>query len=148
MRLLRDLGKAMVSMAACEQSACRWLAPEPRQVGLARDWVRKTLAGWGQIEHADVVELLASELTTNAIRYGDGEGRVELVLALAGADVWIEVRDGGEGRPTRRQASGQDTRGRGLELIEALLNVSSGVWGVQPHTSGVGKTVFAAVATR
>ena len=64
---------------------------------------RKTLPGWGLGEHADLTELIVSELVTNAMVHGDGQIEVRLSCAARG-DLWVEVRDDGAGRPARQRA--------------------------------------------
>ncbi|HVB45157.1 MAG TPA: hypothetical protein VNF47_20975 [Streptosporangiaceae bacterium] len=52
----------MAVTAACGLSVSRRLDCEPAQVRHARERVRKTLAGWGLIEHTYLAELVTSEL--------------------------------------------------------------------------------------
>jgi anti-sigma regulatory factor (Ser/Thr protein kinase) len=121
---------------------CR-LDPEPVQAGRAREWARKALPGWGLDEHADLVEMIVSELVTNAIRHGHGP--IGIRLSYTDGDLWIEVTDHGAGWPRLRYPSIDDTSGRGLALIDALTELSDGTWGVIRHTRGPGKTVYAAM---
>jgi hypothetical protein len=129
--------------ATRELSASCWLGPEPSQVRNARDWAFKALAGWGLTEHADLVELLVSELVTNAIVHGDGP--VDLCLSCASGDLWIEVRDEGIGLPVLCQATAEDMSGRGLALVDALTISCGGTWGVTRSSGQPGKNVYAVV---
>ena len=123
--------------------SCR-LDPEPVQVGRAREQARKTLPGWGLGEHADLTELIVSELVTNAMVHGRGHIEVRLSCAACG-DLWVEVRDDGAGRPVRQRPGTDDERGRGLELIDGLIELYGGARGVVDDSNGPGKTVYVAV---
>jgi signal transduction histidine kinase len=121
-------------------SAARRFDPDPSQVRHAREWAHRALPGWGLIEHADLVELLVSELVTNAIVHGSGP--VDVCLSYGG-ELRIEVRDQGAGMPAQRQAAADDPGGRGLSLVDAI----SSSWGVTDTCGGEpGKTVYAVVA--
>ncbi|MEU6442102.1 SpoIIE family protein phosphatase [Streptomyces sp. NPDC047046] len=111
-----------------------WTLPrDPQSVGKAREYTRERLAGWGLEALADTTELLVSELVTNALRYGDGEIRLRLLLDRT---LVCEVWDEGLVQPRRRRAKDTDEGGRGLQLV-GLLAAS---WGSRrtPH----GKTVW------
>jgi anti-sigma regulatory factor (Ser/Thr protein kinase) len=134
----------MSSTVTCELSASCRFDPEPSQVRNARDWAFKALVGWGLAEHAELVELLVSELVTNAIVHGDGP--VDLCLSCASGDLWIEVRDEGIGLPVLCWATAEDMSGRGLALVDALTISCGGTWGVTHSSSGQpGKNVYAVV---
>ncbi|MEV0849309.1 SpoIIE family protein phosphatase [Streptomyces sp. NPDC049954] len=111
-----------------------WSLPrEPRSVGRAREYARAQLADWDLEALADTTELLVSELVTNALRYGEGEIRLRLLLDRT---LVCEVWDAGLVQPRRRRARDTDEGGRGLQLV-GLLSAS---WGSRrtPH----GKTVW------
>ncbi len=111
-----------------------WRLPrEPRSVGRARELACAKLAAWGLDALVDTVELLVSELVTNALRYGEGEIRLRL---LRDRTLVCEVWDGGLVQPRRRRARDTDEGGRGLQLVGML----SAGWGSRrtPH----GKTVW------
>ncbi|MEV0275482.1 SpoIIE family protein phosphatase [Streptomyces sp. NPDC050610] len=109
------------------------LPPEPRSVARARELAREQLTGWGLENLVDTAELLVSELVTNALRYGEGEIRLRLLLDRT---LVCEVWDGGLVQPRRRRARDTDEGGRGLQLVGLL----SAAWGSRrtPH----GKTVW------
>ncbi|MGH3416986.1 MAG: ATP-binding SpoIIE family protein phosphatase, partial [Actinocrinis sp.] len=72
--------------------SCAWTLPgEPRQVARCRRLVRETLAGWELSALAETVELLVSELVTNAIQHAGGE--VRLRLQRDGGALLCEVGD-------------------------------------------------------
>lgn len=106
----------------------------PRQ---AREVVAQQLTAWGLGHLADDLELIVSELITNAIRHGGGVRAVTLTARDGYAR--IEVADNDETMPTPRTAGPTDTGGRGLLLIEAL----SRAWGARPDDGG--KVVWAEV---
>ncbi|MFE0640720.1 SpoIIE family protein phosphatase [Streptomyces sp. NPDC058877] len=111
-----------------------WLLPrEPRSVGRARELARTQLAAWGLEPLVDTVELLVSELVTNALRYGEGEIRLRLLLDRT---LVCEVWDAGLVQPRRRRAGDTDEGGRGLQLV-GLLSAS---WGSRRTPRG--KTVW------
>ncbi|MFG2127847.1 SpoIIE family protein phosphatase [Streptomyces sp. NPDC048751] len=111
-----------------------WTLPrEPRSVGRAREYARGQLLSWGLEALVDTAELLVSELVTNALRYGEGEIRLRLLLDRT---LVCEVWDSGLVQPRRRRARDTDEGGRGLQLVGLL----SAAWGSRrtPH----GKTVW------
>ncbi|MEU5158335.1 SpoIIE family protein phosphatase [Streptomyces sp. NPDC020875] len=111
-----------------------WQLPrEPRSVGRARELSRAQLVAWDLEPLVDTVELLVSELVTNALRYGEGEIRLRL---LRDRTLVCEVWDGGLVQPRRRRARDTDEGGRGLQLVGLL----SAAWGSRRTPRG--KTVW------
>ncbi|WP_199848695.1 SpoIIE family protein phosphatase [Streptomyces sp. RTd22] len=111
-----------------------WQLPsDPQSVGRARELAREQLESWGMEGLVDTTELLVSELVTNALRYGEGEIRLRLLLDRT---LVCEVWDGNLVQPRRRRARDTDEGGRGLQLVGLL----SAGWGSRrtPH----GKTVW------
>jgi anti-sigma regulatory factor (Ser/Thr protein kinase) len=90
------------------------------QLRAARAFVRDTLAKWGCRERIDDVELLVSELFTNAVLHG--AGRVDLRMELVDSRLKVEVVDEGRGPPVSLHAHpGVDaTGGRGLLIVDTL----------------------------
>ena len=83
-------------------SMCCRLSRDPAQVRHAREQARQALSRWGLGEHADLAELIVSELATNAICHGHGVVRVCVSYArrhLAG------------GRPRRRRGPASPAAG-------------------------------------
>jgi anti-sigma regulatory factor (Ser/Thr protein kinase) len=127
------------------------IGPEPAEVGRARRWVRAQL-GRGQPcpecpdcpddSQTDTLVLLVSELVTNAVVH---TGRPAVLRLTAGGPpartvpVRLEVVDDSSRPPRPRRAAGEDTCGRGLELVELLADR----WGWQPE--GEGKRVWCEV---
>ncbi|WP_156726284.1 SpoIIE family protein phosphatase [Streptomyces apocyni] len=111
-----------------------WTLPrEPRSVGRAREYTRTRLDSWGLGPLVDTTELLVSELVTNALRYGEGDIRLRLLLDRT---LVCEVWDAGLVQPRRRRARDTDEGGRGLQLV-GLLSAS---WGSRRTPRG--KTVW------
>ena len=109
------------------------LPPEPRSVGRAREYARNQLVTWDLEPLVDTAELLVSELVTNALRYGEGEIRLRLLLDRT---LVCEVWDAGLVQPRRRRARDTDEGGRGLQLVGLL----SAGWGSRRTPRG--KTVW------
>ncbi|MFF7451917.1 MULTISPECIES: SpoIIE family protein phosphatase [unclassified Streptomyces] len=111
-----------------------WTLPrEPRSVGRAREHARGQLQSWDLEALVDTTELLVSELVTNALRYGEGEIRLRLLLDRT---LVCEVWDSGLVQPRRRRARDTDEGGRGLQLVGLL----SAAWGSRRTPRG--KTVW------
>ncbi|WP_129306922.1 SpoIIE family protein phosphatase [Streptomyces sp. L2] len=116
------------------ESVGDWTLPrEPRSVGRAREYARAQLLGWDLEPLVDTTELLVSELVTNALRYGEGEIRLRLLLDRT---LVCEVWDSGLVQPRRRRARDTDEGGRGLQLVGLL----SAAWGSRRTPRG--KTVW------
>ncbi|MGV4887060.1 SpoIIE family protein phosphatase [Streptomyces viridosporus] len=116
------------------ESVGDWTLPrEPRSVGRAREHARAQLLGWDLEPLVDTTELLVSELVTNALRYGEGEIRLRLLLDRT---LVCEVWDAGLVQPRRRRARDTDEGGRGLQLVGLL----SAAWGSRRTPRG--KTVW------
>ena len=118
-----------------EAAAAAWtLTARPTAVAQARDLIRDRLSDWGLQGLADVVELLVSELVTNALRYGIAP--FGLRMTRDSENVMIEVSDGNPTVPRLRNVQVGDEGGRGLHLVDEL----STDWGVRSHPQG--KTVW------
>ncbi|MEU0202744.1 MULTISPECIES: SpoIIE family protein phosphatase [unclassified Streptomyces] len=116
------------------ESVGDWTLPrEPRSVGRAREYARAQLLSWDLEPLVDTTELLVSELVTNALRYGEGEIRLRLLLDRT---LVCEVWDSGLVQPRRRRARDTDEGGRGLQLVGLL----SAAWGSRRTPRG--KTVW------
>lgn len=116
------------------------LDPEPASVGTARRFVVAALTESGRVSDGDIVELLVSELVTNAVLHA--RSRVVLSVHVEGEILRIEVRDTEPTLPTARVHDQESQTGRGLELVDLLSNR----WGAEldaPSSSGPqGKTVW------
>jgi anti-sigma regulatory factor (Ser/Thr protein kinase) len=112
-------------------------------VGLAREFVRKTLGDWQVSDQIDDAELMVSELVTNAVKSAGvadavpkGEG-IGVQLRAMETELYVEVWDGGEGSPGIPEQVLDAEGGRGLFLVEAL----SKRWGIYRPAVG-GKIIW------
>lgn len=107
---------------------------------LGRALVRDTCRVWGVAEEqTEDVELVVSELVSNAVEHGRSASRlsVELCRCRSGPiTLSIRVRDWSAAPVAPRPLDVGSPRGRGLLLTEALADG----WGVRPHPDG--KTVW------
>ncbi|WP_049575397.1 ATP-binding SpoIIE family protein phosphatase [Streptomyces sp. SBT349] len=107
---------------------CR-LDPRAESVREARRMVRESLARWDLEELEDSVELLVSEVVTNAVRYAERPVSVRLLRT----DVLrCEVGDDVPQLPRLRQAGPADEGGRGLYLVQRLARQ----WGATRLSTG------------
>jgi DNA-binding NarL/FixJ family response regulator len=110
------------------------LAADVRSSAGARRFMEETLRRWDCGGVLDIVNILVSELVTNAIKHAESEADVAVVLTPT--SIRIEVSDTGGGVPRAKQLVQEGTSGRGLAIVEAM---SSG-WGITPRDKG--KTVW------
>jgi len=126
----------------------------PTAVPCARLHARQVLWEWHLDALSEAVELIVSELVTNAVqasvgltgsrlsgRWVPGTPPVRLWLSSDKERVLIQVWDGND-RPPAPQQPGPDVEsGRGLLLVESL----SAEWGSYPPQRSSGKVVWALV---
>ncbi|MFC9486593.1 SpoIIE family protein phosphatase [Streptomyces hydrogenans] len=94
-----------------------FLEPEDAAPGRARRLALRALARWDLEELTDSVELLISEVVTNAVRYAERP----VTLRLLRTDVLrCEVGDDSPQMPRQRRARETDEGGRGLFLVNRL----------------------------
>ncbi|MFF9047814.1 SpoIIE family protein phosphatase [Streptomyces parvulus] len=106
-----------------------FLEPEDAAPGRARRLARRALARWGMEDLTDSVELLVSEVVTNAVRYASRP----VTLRLLRTDVLrCEVGDDVPQLPRLRQARATDEGGRGLYLVNRLARR----WGATRLSTG------------
>ncbi|MFD9004249.1 SpoIIE family protein phosphatase [Streptomyces sp. NPDC059582] len=112
-----------------------WKLPaDPAAVAGIRSLVLRQLDQWGLGSLDFTTELIASELVTNAVRYG----REPIQLRLIYDRILIcEVSDGSSTSPHIRRASATDEGGRGLFLVADCAQR----WGVRYTDQG--KTIWA-----
>ena len=111
-----------------------WHIPaEPVQVEHARKLVVEQLDAWGLAEATFVIELVVSELVTNAIRYGQPPIRLRLIRDHS---LICEVSDASSTAPHLRRARAFDEGGRGLLLVAQLTQG----WGTRQTSTG--KTIW------
>ncbi|MFF7951743.1 SpoIIE family protein phosphatase [Streptomyces griseorubiginosus] len=114
-----------------------WRLPE--SVMHARRFITRTLRSWGVSEETDTVQLIVSELVTNAVIHTQGDVRLDLMLA--GDRLRVAVTDTLPRTPVKPTiVDWESTGGRGIMLVEAM----STAWGSLPV--GVGKQVWSEIA--
>jgi hypothetical protein len=127
----------------------------PSAVPCARLHTRLVLAEWGLKTHIETAELLVSELVTNGVQASEGmigcryQGRwkpgvppVRMWLCSDRQSVLVQVWDGNDRRPERKEVDLDAVGGRGLLLVEAL----SAEWGTYTPERSTGKVVWALIA--
>lgn len=106
------------------------LKPVDGAVRAARDTVRAALEGWNRSDVNGDLELITSELVTNAIRHAN---TITLVLYLPDdATAMVEVWDDNPEGPTAPIIDLQAEGGRGLMLVGALARS----WGWRSTADG------------
>jgi serine phosphatase RsbU (regulator of sigma subunit)/anti-sigma regulatory factor (Ser/Thr protein kinase) len=105
------------------------LEPHPQTAGRARRLVQHTLHHWGLGELADDVELLVSEVVTNAVHCAERP----ITLRLLRTDVLrCEVGDDAPQLPRLQHPQPQEESGRGLFLVNRLAQQ----WGATRLSAG------------
>ncbi|GAA0983414.1 hypothetical protein GCM10009555_055100 [Acrocarpospora macrocephala] len=140
----RDL---LAGSTGCTASATFVLPPRAESIHSARSFAMGTLAGWDLAELADGMELVVSELATNALRHGMELGVprrrevIRLSLIRRGSLVTCALTDPGSAEPVKRDPAPFETGGLGLHIVESI----SVRWGWCPLTPQ-GKAVWAVLA--
>ncbi len=96
----------------------------------ARGWVLARLSELGLEQLCEAVELLVSEVVTNAVIHQSSQLRLR--LRPDGAGVRVEVLDGSRVLPVHRHYSSTATTGRGLTLLDTVADE----WGWDVGTAG------------
>ncbi len=110
----------------------------PRARGFVVDVVRTV----GRGDMVDLVELLTSELATNAVLHGGGD-TVSIIVVWDEPKLRVEVRDQSPLAPQARTSfSAEAATGRGMLLVSELADK----WGTTEHP-GDGKTVWFELAS-
>ncbi|MDX3311785.1 SpoIIE family protein phosphatase [Streptomyces sp. ME08-AFT2] len=97
-----------------DRTALWQVESDPAAVSGVRACVSGLLHDWGLDEEAFTLELILSELVTNAIRYATGPITVRVIRDRT---LICEVSDGSSVSPHLRRAAGMDEGGRGLFLV-------------------------------
>ena len=100
----------------------------------ARKFVGRVLDAWGCSDLEDSIQLLVSELVTNAVIHARSD--VEVALHRRADRVRVEVIDAAVEHVHRRDAGDEEQSGRGMAMTEALAEA----WGID--TLMAGKSVW------
>ncbi len=113
------------------------LTQHPTSVGAARRFVRDVLMS-RQVPDAvvDTVELLTSEVVTNAIIHG--QSGPQLAVTVEECVVRVAVLDRSPALPVRRLTHLDDVSGRGVVIVEEMASA----WGVERERNGAKRVWF------
>ncbi|MFF3012832.1 SpoIIE family protein phosphatase [Streptomyces sp. NPDC057939] len=111
---------------------------EPGRIAGARRQIQEFLHDWADPDQVDSAVLMVSEMVTNVLVHTDGDA---LLVAEAAGDLGarrlrVEVADGSDELPHKRQPGEMASSGRGVLLMEMLADA----WGVDPR--GEGKSIW------
>ena len=108
----------------------RALPSTPASAGEARRFVDDALADPQVVPVVYAATLLVSELVANVVLHSGTP--LEVVVAVDGARVRVEVHDGSPRMPVRKNYSSLSGTGRGLMLVDRM----SSAWGTEPTPAG------------
>jgi len=134
-----DASPAVPNQASPVEADQSVILPGQRQsVAVGRHWVVSCASGHGlNGVLGQVIELLSSEILTNAVLHGADGGALALAVRVTPTAVRVSVSDGATEIPVVVYSEPSDLHGRGMAIVEAL----SHRWGVESHPEG-GKTVW------
>ncbi|MCX4993378.1 ATP-binding protein [Streptomyces sp. NBC_00568] len=101
-----------------------------RKVGAIRRIAAARLRYCGLEAMTDDVTLIVSELLTNALLHS-GTTEISLTLAVCDGFLRITVRDGMAGCAEPGEADESAESGRGLALVDHLVEENGGAWGTR-----------------
>lgn len=114
-----------------DEEAGRWttlgswrFAASTASIAVARNCVGEAMLAQVGAQLAGDIQLVASELASNAVSHASSEFVVSALVDPT--TVRLEVADGSTEHPVRREPAQYETSGRGYRIIEAL----SARWGV------------------
>jgi anti-sigma regulatory factor (Ser/Thr protein kinase) len=114
------------------------LPSTPYSVQLARFYVKAAIGYHDLGDYAEDIELVTSELVTNAIAHASAQAiSLELIRLQDPGAVAVIVTDASPRPPIKLDPAEDAQHGRGLHIVEAL----STRWGWAPQSPG--KAVFA-----
>ncbi|MFI1419927.1 ATP-binding protein [Streptomyces sp. NPDC020731] len=103
-------------------------AGDAARVGAMRRIIAARLRYWGLEAMNSDVTLIVSELLTNALLHS-GTTEISLTVTMEDGFLLIAVRDGMPGSAAPKTPDDKDECGRGLQLVQALVEESGGAWG-------------------
>jgi Histidine kinase-like ATPase domain len=108
------------------------LDPAPAAVARSRRLARDTLVRWDMPHLADDAQIIASELSTNAVSHAIPSRAALPAIIFAVhrrlGELRVIVWDNGPGHPARTDASPDAETGRGLAIVDALSGHKCGWW--------------------
>jgi PAS domain S-box-containing protein len=125
-------------MAGPPASVEQRLPPQPSSVAEARALVGTLLEEAGRAELRDDAVLVVSEVVTNALLHAGTP--IEVAARVDADHLRVEVSDGSDHLPVRRNYAATAGTGRGLMMLESMVEE----WGVERHPRG--KTVWFEIA--
>ncbi|MFC0599258.1 ATP-binding protein [Streptomyces palmae] len=99
-----------------------------RRISQMRQLAKTLVNCCGLTELADDVELVVSELVTNAIQHSRGT-RITMGLQLVGPTLRVVVVHGTQERPRLQRTDDSCEHGRGLFLVKSITAEHNGSWG-------------------
>ncbi|NEM08961.1 ATP-binding protein [Geodermatophilus normandii] len=108
------------------------LPPSARSVPVARHLVREVLRAWRAPQDTGDVALLVTEVVANVVDHVGGDGLLALELEYSDGWLRIAVSDGSAIRPVVGELRGDQPRGRGMQIVDAIADH----WGVEDVDDG------------
>ncbi|MFS0700758.1 ATP-binding protein [Cellulomonas sp. 179-A 4D5 NHS] len=100
---------------------------------LGRQWSVRLARSYGASEPTlHVVELLTSEVVTNAVKYGRVRDAIDLDMACTPQELTVSVTDGNPCPPVVLDVDMERTGGQGMRVVERLARS----WGWLPTRDG------------
>ncbi|MFF5207218.1 ATP-binding protein [Streptosporangium sp. NPDC000396] len=116
----------------------KWIPRAEKSVASVRRFVRDIATDWNAVEDvAEIAELLASELVTNALAHGS-ENTPNTLRVTVGREkelMTVDVYDSCIAVPRMRRANPLDTSGRGLAIVQDLSH--NWGWTLNPYGKSV-----------
>lgn len=118
----------------------KWIPHARESVASVRRFVRDVAADWNAAEDIpEIAELLASELTANAVAYGaaaiPAASAIRITVGRERDLMIVEVHDSCTVPPRRRWATHLETSGRGLAIVQNLSH--NWGWTLTPYGKSV-----------
>jgi anti-sigma regulatory factor (Ser/Thr protein kinase) len=109
------------------------LPPRLEAAALGRRFVRMVLAEWGfEADSAYTVQLVTTELVSNAVRHAAADEELELSLVLEGDRVTVGLSDGSAIPPVVAALTHDAESGRGMSIITEV----AAAWGTAERPTG------------
>jgi anti-sigma regulatory factor (Ser/Thr protein kinase) len=143
-----DPARDLMPFGSGTSSATFVLPPRAESVHSARSFAAGSLMGWGMADLVEDMELVVSELATNALRHGlvldardlrrSGSEPIRMSMIRSHSLVTCVFADPGPAAPVMRHPSPLEPGGMGLHIVESM----SLRWGWNPLLPR-GKVVWA-----